>query len=1088
MPSGYYRYPTLYQNMIVFVCEDDLWTVPASGGVARRLTSGLGEVSFPVMSRDGQLIAYVGREEGQADVYVMPAQGGPSRRLTHLGGTWYRVVGWTDEGKVIFASNGQQPHNALAHLYTVDLAGNAPELMNVGPARTITYGPEGIVVLGRNTGTPAYWKRYRGGTAGQIWVDAEGDGQFRPLVNVKGNLESPNWIGGRLYFISDHEGVGNLYSCLVTGGDVKRHTDHDTFYARNASSDGERIVYHAGGDLYLFDPATEQVNKIAVEFHSPQTQRNRKFVAAAKYLHSTTLHPQGHSLAVTTRGKAFTLGNWEGAAIQHNSPSEARYRLLTWLNDGERLIAVTDAQGEERFVILKADGSGEPELLPELDMGRPLRLAVNPKQDQLVFSNHRFELCWLDLTTHEMKVIDQGSSGRIAGFDWSPDGEWVVYSITINLKITILKLWQASTGMIHPITTPVLEDFAPAFDPQGKYIYFISHRVFNPVYDHIHFDMNFPKAARPYLITLQKDTPSPFMPEPKPLAGNNNTTKKKGEPTASGNDNDKGDDKKEDEVEKKIQIDLEGIENRIVAFPVEEGRYQRILGLKDNKVLYSIHEVEGALQQPAADPNAPGRGRLVLYNLEERKEETLMNSVTGFGLSRDASTLLVQSSQRLRVLKAGAKPENGGDVPGRKSGWIDLSRLKVPVLPGVEWRQMLREAWRLQRDHFWTPDMSQINWVQVLERYLPLVDRIASRSEFSDLMWEMQGELGTSHAYEMGGDYRSAPNYAQGYLGADFSYDEPTDSWRIKHIVRGDAWDEDGDSPLNRPGANIAEGDRIVAVNGQRLRREFSVAAALVNLADQEVVLTIARDGEETPRQVTVKTLRSEQPARYREWVERNRAYVHEKTAGRIGYVHIPNMVAWGYAEFHRGYLAELVRDGLIVDVRYNGGGHVSALILEKLARKRLGYNQPRWGQAPFPYPEDSLLGPIVALTNEFAGSDGDIFSHSFKMLKLGPLVGKRTWGGVVGISPSHALADGTMTTQPEYSFWFNDVAWGVENYGTDPDVEVDNTPQDYANRVDAQLNRAIAEIMRLMEQNPPVRPRLDNRPSLALPQLPSRS
>lgn len=1086
MPSGYYRYPTIHENNVVFVCEDDLWTVPASGGLARRLTSGLGEVTYPVLSPDGQFIAYVGRDEGQADVYVMSATGGPTRRLTYLGGTWYRVVGWTPEGKILFASNGQQPHNALAHLYTVDLDSNPPEQLNVGPARTITYGPEGIVVIGRNTGNPAYWKRYRGGTAGKLWVDAEGDGQFRPLVDVKGNLESPNWIGGRLYFLSDHEGVGNLYSCLVTGGDIRRHTDHEDFYARSASSDGRRIVYHAGGDLYLFDPLTDEYSRIEIAFHSPQTQRNRKFVAAAKYIQSSALHPQGHSLALTARGKAFTLGNWEGAVRQHGQPDQSRYRLLTWLNDPERLIAVTDSQGEENFVILHTDGIGEPELFTDLDIGRVLSLAVNPKKDEIIFSNHRFELCWLDLSTKTLKVIDRGNSNRINGFDWSPDGEWVVYSASINLQITILKLWQVSTATSYPLTQPVLQDVAPAFDPQGKYIYFLSYRVFNPVYDHIQFDLNFPRAVKPYLITLQKDTPSPFVPEPRPLSGNNNTTKKKDEEKKETKEGD-NEAKSEKTEEKKLQIDLEGIQNRMVAFPVEEGRYGRILGLKDGKVLYSVYPVEGAIQQTPIDPNTPGRGNLVLYTLDEQKEEVLFGGINGFALSRDVSTLLVRANNRLRVLKAGVKPENGGDTPGRKSGWVDLGRIKVSVLPGQEWRQMLREAWRLQRDHFWTPDMSQVNWVQVLERYLPLVDRVASRSEFSDLVWEMQGELGTSHTYEMGGDHRNPPHYAQGYLGADFVYDAAANHWRITHIVIGDGWDENSDSPLNRPGANIQVGDWLLAINGRKLSREYSVAAALVNQASQEVVLTLARDGEDKPRQLTVKTLRTEQPARYREWVERNRAYVHEKSAGKIGYVHIPNMMAWGYAEFHRGYLAEVVYEGLIVDVRYNGGGHVSPLILEKLARKRVGYDQPRWGQEPVPFPYESVLGPIVALTNEHAGSDGDIFSHCFKLMKLGPLVGKRTWGGVVGISPSHPLADGTLTTQPEYSFWFNDVAWGVENYGTDPDIEVENTPQDHAQGVDAQLNRAIQEALQALAQNPPARPQFGNRPSLALPKLPPR-
>jgi tricorn protease len=389
--------------------------------------------------------------------------------------------------------------------------------------------------------------------------------------------------------------------------------------------------------------------------------------------------------------------------------------------------------------------------------------------------------------------------------------------------------------------------------------------------------------------------------------------------------------------------------------------------------------------------------------------------------------------------------------------------------------------------------MSQVDWLAIYNRYLPLVERVASRSEFSDLIWEMQGELGTSHAYEVGGDYRQNPRYLQGKLGASFDYDAAVDGWRITEIARGDTWDERRGSPLRKPGIEAQAGDVLLAINGRRLSREFSPQMALVDLAGEEVLLTFLNrqgvEGEErkATRSVQVRTLADEQPLRYRDWVEGNRQRVHDATGGRVGYVHIPDMGPHGYAEFHRGYLAEVDREALIVDVRFNGGGHVSQLILEKLARRRLGYDVSRWGQLPEPYPMESVLGPIVALTNEQAGSDGDIFSHGFKMMSLGPLIGKRTWGGVVGISRHQPLVDGTLTTQPEFSFWFHDVGWGIENYGADPDIEVDNRPQDYAAGVDAQLDRAVSEILRLLEQEPPRLPEFGPRPDRSLPVLPPR-
>jgi tricorn protease len=405
---------------------------------------------------------------------------------------------------------------------------------------------------------------------------------------------------------------------------------------------------------------------------------------------------------------------------------------------------------------------------------------------------------------------------------------------------------------------------------------------------------------------------------------------------------------------------------------------------------------------------------------------------------------------------------------------------------------MFREAWRLQRDHYWTEDMAGIDWNGIYERYLPLVDRIGSRAEFSDLLWELQGELGTSHAYEGGGEYRRSPHYHQGFLGVDWEYDEGSGRYRITHIVEGDPWDERVTSPLNRPGTGVAVGDAVLAVNGQPVggRLENGTAPAtpgerLVNLADEEVQLTVQR-GTEEPRMVTVKAIGTEHPARYRDWVEANRAKVYEATDGKVGYIHIPDMMWDGFAEFHRSFLSEYDREGLIVDVRYNSGGAVSGLLLQKLARRRLGYDFSRWGQ-PEEYPAESPRGPMVAVTNEFAGSDGDIFSHAFKMLRLGTLIGKRTWGGVIGINPRHALADNTVTTQPEYSFHFDDVQWGVENYGTDPDIDVDIAPQDFARGVDPQLDRAIEVVLDQIKQQPPHTPAAAPRPVLAAPKLPPR-
>jgi len=1119
MPAGYYRYPTIHEDTIVFACEDDLWMVPLSGGISHRLTSNLGEATRPSLSPDGSLLAFVGRDEGESEIYIMPAQGGPARRITYMGGSICTTAGWTKDGKILFANNAEHWYLRYTKMYSVDPSGDPILELNIGPARSISYGPTRGVVIGRNTDDPARWKRYRGGRTGQLWIDLEGDGNFVQLVKLDGDLTSPIWIAApgkdeRIYFISDHEGIGNLYSCTPKGEDLQRHTDHRDYYARNASSDGRNIVYHAGADLFVYDVREDTFDKIDVEHHSPQVQRKRKFVETGRYLQDYHIHPKGQFLALTSRGKLFSFANWEGAVTQYVDNENAlqttetvtgvRYRLPQWLNDGKRLVALTDEGGEEHFVIYNADGSGDPRIIPDLDIGRPDALKINPKRDQITFSNHRYEIMFLDLDSNELRLIDRGKAGPITGFDWSPDGHWIVYSISQTFQTVGLRLWNVDENKTFQLTDPVLRDVYPVFDPNGKYIYFLSYRIYDPIYDNMQFDLGFPLGMKPYLITLQADLTSPFISKPKEdetieaenekeeeqSNGEKNVTSESSEDNAIDEESENEVDTRNGDKDEPVQIDLDGIHLRIIEFPIQEGIYGRIKGTADGKILYSRYLPQGALNTSFLDDEEPTKGVLMVYDFEEQKEEQLISGISDFDLSADAKTLIYRDGKRLRILKAGEKPGNDNHKPSRKTGWINLSRVKVSVTPGSEWRQMFREAWRLQRDQFWTEDMSKIDWLAVHDRYLPLVDRVSSRSEFSDLMWEMQGELGTSHCYEFGGDYRPGPTYIQGYLGADFTYLPDADQWKITEIYRGDAWAVGCDSPLGQPGMNIRVGDSLIAINGRRLSRSLSPAASLVNLAGEEVVLRVVSEAgneSEQPeeRLITVKTLSSESALRYREWVENNRKHVHEVTQGRVGYVHIPDMGPPGYAEFHRSYLSEVDREGLVIDVRYNRGGHVSALLLEKLARRRIGYDTARWSQIPMPYPPESVMGPLVGLTNEYAGSDGDIFSHGFKMLKLGPLIGTRTWGGVIGIWPRHSLVDGTVTTQPEFSFWFYDVGWGVENYGTDPDIVVENRPQDYTKGIDAQLERGLVEIQRMLEENPPKLPDFKDRPNLELPKLP---
>ena len=1078
MTTGYPRYPTIHGDTIVFVAEDDLWRVPADGGTASRITAGLAAASRPLVSPDGTTIAYTGAEEGPSEVHVVPLDGGRSRRLTHEGTMWCRVTGWSADGTMVRYSTSAGSGSMDFTIREVPVAGGESRSLSLGRATALAQGPGGVTVLAREYfGEQAHWKRYRGGTAGQLWIDSAGDGQYRRLVDLDGNLSSPCVVGDRVFFLSDHEGHGNVYSTNFDGGDLRRHSDHQDFYARSLSTDGTRLVYHSGGRLYLVDPDVDEPRRLDVRIPVTRTQLARRFVDAAEYLESARLTPDGGALAVISRGKAFTLANWEGAVTQHGAADGVRYEMLTWLHGTDRLVAVASDDGPaESLVLFDAEGGTETRL-SGLDLGRVNELVASPTADRIAVTNHRNELVLVDLSgdTPDTTVLDTGANG-IGDLAFSPDGAWLAYAAAGSLyeedspARSELRLVELATGTVTTVVPRILTDHSPAFDPDGKYLYFLGVRELEPVYDSLHFDLNFPLGLRPYAVTLRADVPPPFLPQPAPLVPPEPGGK-------SGSEDTDGDGK---DSESAFGIDLDGIQHRVVPAPLGLGRYSRLLAAK-GKLLALSEPLEAEVQ--ALDNSRHVHGMLDAVDLATGKVERFADGVSNAEVTADGQSLLYVSDRQLRVVKTIGKAPESVEF-NRESGWIDLNRIRVSVRPELEWPQMFRQAWRLLAENYWTADMAGIDWAAIHDRYAPLLSRLSTRGELSDLIWEMNGELGTSHVYERMGDYRPSPYFHQGFLGAEFTALD--DGYRIDTVLAGDPGNPEASSPLLRPGVDVRVGDVITAVNGQPVGGTTSVAERLVDQAGREVRLTVRR-GDEAPRNISVACLISETPLRYREWVEANRARVTEATDGRVGYVHIPDMGPRGFAEFHRSYLNAYDRDGLIIDVRGNGGGHVSGLLLEKLARRRVGYAHSRWGH-PSPYPRESPAGPMVALTDEMAGSDGDIFSNGFRQLGLGPLIGTRTWGGVVGYFPWRPkLSDGTFLSQPEVAFHFDDTQWGVENHGVDPDIVVDYRPQDYAAGHDPQLAKAIEVVLARVAEQPPHRPVASPRPRLAAPPLPPR-
>lgn len=1036
--TGYLRFPGIAADTVVFSCEDDLWSVPASGGTASRLTAGAAEASRPRLSPDGELIAFTASYDGPAEIYVMPLAGGYARRLTFQAARCATVGFHPRTGEIVYASAAGMPAGFGLRLFAVATEGGPPRPLPLGRADTICYGPDGTVVIGRNTADPARWKRYRGGCAGELWITDREDGPFAPLLSLPGNLANPCWAGDRIFFISDHENTGNVYSCRPDGGDLTRHTGHDDFYARNLSGDGRRLVYHAGASLYLMDGTGPSV-PLDVRLSSTRAQRGRRYVSASEYLESAAISPDGAELAIISRGKAFTLAHWSGPVRAHGRPEGVRYRLPRWLPDGRRLVAVAADDGPcERLILLGPDTGEQETELATGDLGYVTELAVSPVSGLVAFTTNRQRL-WIvdaDKSCSPPVPIDESRFERIEDLAWSPDGRWLAYTFPGTPRTSAIKVAEAATGRTFCVTEPVLHDAGPAFDPGGRYLYFIGQRDLTPDLDQVQSGVGFAFGTRPYLVTLRETDPSPFVTRRRAPGRDQEPDHAAGPPD--------------------IEIDLSGIERRVVAFPVPEGRYAGIVGLPGKVLLLSV-------PLAAPDPRRPDdspEGTVTMVDLATGEVTSdYLSPVDEMTCDPSGKALLCRAGGRLRVLAA-ADANEAGDT----DGWVDLDRVMVAVRPGGEWRQMFREAWRLQRESFWDARMSGVDWDAVYRRYSPLAGLLASRSELSDLIWELQGELGTSHAYERGGEYRTPADHAQGFLGADWDVTRGEDDrthWTISRVLHGDPWNPAATSPCSRPGADIEPGDEVTAVNGAPVG-PLGPAEHLVGQAGKEVELTLVRAGA-PPRAVTVLAARQETRARYLDWVEQSRQSVHAMSAGRLGYLHVPDMFQSGYADFVRGFLTELDRDGLIVDVRFNGGGHVSPLLLDRLTRRRAGAEHGRWSGVA-PYPAESVRGPMALLINEHTGSDAEIFSHVFRSLGLGALIGVRTWGGTIAVWPRHHLVDGTVTTQPEFRYYLHQVGDKLENHGVEPDLTVVSPPHLRHPGEDRQLAAAAGHLLAELE------------------------
>jgi tricorn protease len=1121
---SYLRLPHLSGDQLCFVAEDDLWLASLDGpGRAWRLTVDRTKAGPPRFSPDGRHIAYTSWRSLVPEVHLVPVDGGPGQQLTHWGGFDTRVCGWSPPDPdgttaVLAVASHGEPFSHLTWAYKVTPDGDPGRKLPWGPVTDIQAADldgerRTLLLTGTPPHEPAAWKRYRGGATGRLWLHGE-----RLLPDLGGHLAAPMFVGGRIAFLSDHEGVGNLYSCAHDGTGLRRHTDHDAFYARNASSDGTRVVYQCAGDLWIVDDLApgSAPRKLDVRLSGPRAGRRTYQVPAAQHVGGVSVDETGRASAVVVRGSLYWLTHRDGPARTIADTPGVRVRLPEMLGESGRIAYVTDAEGEDAVEISylpRATGGRATRRLASGRLGRVLELVSDPAGDRLAVASHDGRLLILDVAEPDTAVAptleaedagdtgtpgDAGTAGNadtqggtdapataagrvtelirsvngpVRDLAFSPDGAWLTWShpgIGRTLRqIKMARIDGPEGTLVVDVTNGRFEDENPVFTRDGRYLAFLSWRGFDPVYDVHTGDLSFPLGCRPYLVPLSSATPSPFAlnPEGRPAAGGLDPLED--EPGEGG----------------AVTVEVEGLENRVTPFPVTASKYSTLEPVAGGGLVWLRWPISGALGETFANPADPSeRPTLEHFNLAKAKKSELVDHLDWFRVSGDGSRLVVLDEGDLRAVPA----TEVGD--GDSTTWIDLRRILHEVDPAAEWRQAYDEAGRLIRAYFWDPGMCGIDWDAVLDQYRPLLERVASPDEFADLLREVLGELGTSHAYVVAARRNEGPAHYQrwqGLLGANFVCRDGR--WVAKRILPGDSSDSKARSPL--AGTGIRDGAVLTHVDGRPVDPVKGPSPLLAGAGGTTVELTFSpAEGCQGPsRRVAVVPLVDERPLRYQDWVAKRREVVRELSGGRCGYLHIPDMGGSGWAQFNRDLRMEVSRPALIVDVRGNAGGHISELVIEKLTRTILGWDLTRDAQ-PVSYTSNAPRGPVVAVADEATSSDGDMITAAFKLLRLGPVVGQRTWGGVVGMTGRHRLGDGSVITVPMNAAWFDAYGWSVENYGVAPDVEALRTPLDWAEGRYPVLDEAVRLALELLETNPPATPPgYDAVPDRSRPPLPPR-
>ncbi|MEY2479354.1 MAG: tricorn protease [Verrucomicrobiota bacterium] len=1095
------RFPTTNGRQIVFCYAGELYTIGKEGGVARRLTSGPGYSSFPRFSADGTQLAFTSQYDGNTEVYVMPAEGGAPKRLTTtatLGrddisdrmGPNNIVMTWENtKPLVVFRSRMKSFDSFIGSLFTVGLDAELPQQLPVPRGGFVSFSPDDSkMAFNRVFREFRTWKHYRGGMADDVWIHDFKTGATENLTNNPAQDICPMWgPDNKIYFASDRDGRMNLFSVDLTSKETKQLTSFKDFDIKFPSIGKDAIVFEQAGYIWRYDLANGQAAPLPIDIKEDFASGRSALVDASKHIDSVSPAPDGERVIVVARGDLFSVPAKDGTPRNLTKTSNAHERDAIWSPDGKWIAYNSDATGENELYVRAQDGKGQPQQLTSGADTYYYQPVWSPDSKKLLWADRLQRLRYVDVTSKAVTLVDQDKYGEIGVYNWSPDSQWITWARPEENNGDKVYLFSTADKKPVAVTDDWYSADNPVFSDDGKYLLLSSSRDFKPIFGQTDFSNVYRDLDRVYIFTLAKETEPPLGPRSDEVG--KAEKKKEKEAKEKEGEEKKGDDKKAAAKEEKpkkpvtVKIDIDGIHDRLAALEIPPGDYSNIRMVGD-RIFYQRRTVadDRGGDDEAEDGGGARKFHLCAYSVEDRKE-TVLGDVAGYEITADGKKMQVKIGKDYAMIDVPKDKIETKDEKAGKDYKIKLEKLDMQLDRHAEWNQIYFEAWRQMRDFFFSPTMNGIDWKAMRDKYAALVPFVNHRNDLTYLLGELIGELNNGHTYVAGGERPETPRIKLGLLGAQLSRDPATKAYRIDKILPGENWDKHVRSPLTAIGLNVKEGDYILAINGTPVSTLSNLYDALIGTADKQVILRVnSKPSDDGARDITVVPTADEAPLYYRAWVQKNIDEVAKKTDGKVGYVHIPDMGQPGLNQFTKLYFPQIRKRALIVDVRGNGGGFVSPLVIERLRRALVMVEIARNG-TPQTNPPQTFIGPMVALIDEFSASDGDIFPFRFKAMGLGKLIGKRTWGGVIGIRDPLPLADGGQLFKPEFAPYSKDgKSWLIEGHGVDPDIVVDNDPTKEFRGEDQQLDKAIEEIQTELKTKsyelPPVPPFPNRNPS----------